>query len=603
MDDLSRRGLSRLTTRDQVSLALLAMERAGRGALARMRRSRLLRWRYRSATGDELLLAPPDLRAADPSFADEAASGSFGLAGFVANLNGRSPFSVRPPSPQWARELHGFGWLRHLAAAQTEEAHALAHDLVGEWIRRRRRHAAPAWEPDVVARRIVSWLSHAGLLLDAVDRRRYGAVMTSLADQATHLSASWRNAPDGYPRLVSLIALVCADLCMSGHGRRLAQSERLLAAELERQVLADGGHLTRNPAVLIELLLDMLPLRQCFATRGEGLDRHVTGAVARMTAMLRHLRLGDGMLARFNGMGATERDVLATLLAYSDGEAATGACGGYVRIVRGRLVAVLDAGAAPALPLAGAACAGCLSFELSTGSELLFVNAGMPGPREASRRAVARATASHNTLCLGEQSSARLMRDARLERVLGAPPLAHPDHVTCELREKGGGGIEIEASHDGYVEHFGLVHTRRLALDADGTRIAGCDRLDAAKGIVRFAWDVPFAIHFHLHPDAEARVGPSPDTALLILDSGEQWRLTAAGAALSIEESVHFAEPAGARPASQVVLRAQCCGTTEVTWTLERIKSGQSGSRRKQRSTRPLSERLAETIAGFEAER
>jgi len=50
----------------------------------------------------------------------------------------------------------------------------------------------------------------------------------------------------------------------------------------------------------------------------------------------------------------------------------------------------------------------------------------------------------------------------------------------------------------------------------------------------------------------------------------------------------------------QVVLRAQCYGATEVSWVLERIKVGQSGSRRKQQAARPLAERLAETIAGFE---
>ena len=612
MENLPRRGSSstartagsRPTAREQVSLALLSVGQAGRGALARMRRSRLLRWRYRSEAADELLLAPPDLRVADASFADEVASGSFGLGGWAATLGGRSPFAVAAPSPQWARELHGFGWLRHLHHAQTQDAQALAQQLVGEWIRRSRRHADPAWRPDVVARRLISWLSHAGLLLDGLDDRRYGAVMTSLADHATHLSASWRNAPDGYPRLLCLIALVCADVSMSDHERRLAQSEKLLATELERQVTPDGGHLSRNPAVLIELLLDLLPLRQCCAGRNgsldAGLDRRVLAAIARMTAMLRHLRLGDGMLARFNGMGATERDVLATVLTYGDSEAGTAARDGYVRLVRGPLVVIVDAGAAPPLELAGQACAGCLSFEISTGREPLLVNAGMPGAREASRRAVARATANHNTLCLGEQSSARLMRDARLERMLGTPPLAHPDHVTCELREREDGGIEVEASHDGYVEHFGLLHTRRLTLDATGCRLEGRDRLDAAKGVVRFAWDVPFAIHFQLHPEAEARVGPTADSVLLVLDSGEQWRLTAAGAAPSIEESMHYAGAVGPQRTVQVVLRAQCYGATEVSWVLERIKVGQSGSRRKQQAARPLAERLAETIAGFE---
>jgi uncharacterized heparinase superfamily protein len=572
-----------------------------------MRRSRLLRWRYRSEAAQDLLLAPPDLRVADATFADELASGSLGLGGWAVALGGRSPFSVEAPNPQWARELHGFGWLRHLAQAQTEEARALAQELVGEWLWRSRRHAAPAWAPDVVARRLISWLSHASLLLDGLDHRRYGAVMASLADQATHLSASWRQAPDGYPRLLCLIALVCADLCMSDHERRLAQSEKLLAAELDRQIGPDGGHLSRNPAVLVELLLDLLPLRQCFAGRndgsGAGLERRVLAAIARMTAMLRHLRLGDGMLARFNGMGATERDVLATVLAYGESEARTAVCGGYVRLVRGPTVVVLDAGSAPPLELAGQACAGCLSFELSTGREALLVNAGMPGARDALRRAIARATASHNTLCLGERSSARLMRDTRLERTLGSPPLAHPNHVTCEMSERGDGSVEVEASHDGYVERFGLLHTRRLVLDATGCKLEGRDRLDAAKGVVRFAWDVPLAIHFHLHPEAEARVGPSADSALLVLESGEHWRLTATHATPTIEESMHFADPVAPRRALQLVLRAQCYGATEVTWVLERIRAGQSGSRRKQRTARPLAERLAETIAGFEPAR
>ena len=89
---------------------------------------------------------------------------------------------------------------------------------------------------------------------------------------------------------------------------------------------------------------------------------------------------------------------------------------------------------------------------------------------------------------------------------------------------------------------------------------------------MRFPWDVPFAIHFHVHPDAEARIGASPETAELLLDSGAHWRLTASGAALSIEASQYFADTAGVRRTRQVVLRAQCSGATEVRWTLERIR-------------------------------
>ena len=43
----------------------------------------------------------------------------------------------------------------------------------------------------------------------------------------------------------------------------------------------------------------------------------------------------------------------------------------------------------------------------------------------------------------------------------------------------------------------------------------------------------------------------------------------AAGAALSIEESTHYADLRGALQAQQVVLRGVCYGAAEVRWTLE----------------------------------
>src|SRR6516162_5915304 len=256
--------LAGLTRREDVNLAVLALERARRGAVARLHRSRLLRWRHRAPAPQELLLAPPDLRAPDQGFVDELAAGSLGLAGAVAQLRGRSPFLIAPPSRAWLRELHSFSWLRHLDAVRSAGTERTARALVAEWIRcSGRRSLAHAWQPDLVARRVLSWLSHAGLLFDGAKRRPYAGLMRSLAAQITYLTASWRDAPDGYPRLLALIALVQADLCIAANERRRARSREALLAELERQILPDGGHASRDASVLVELLLDLLPLRQC----------------------------------------------------------------------------------------------------------------------------------------------------------------------------------------------------------------------------------------------------------------------------------------------------------------------------------------------------
>src|SRR5438309_3053690 len=123
---------------------------------------------------------------------------------------------------------------------------------------------------------------------------------------------------DGVPRLQVLIALCYASLCLANQARTIRSATRKLSDELQRQILPDGGHISRNPGALIELLIDLLPLRQTFAARNVAPPPALLNAIDRMMPMLRFFRHGDGNFALFNGMSATPSDLLATLLAYDD---------------------------------------------------------------------------------------------------------------------------------------------------------------------------------------------------------------------------------------------------------------------------------------------
>src|SRR4029450_1013680 len=105
---------------------------------------------------------------------------------------------------------------------------------------------------------------------------------------------------------------------MSRQKRRIRAATKRLAEELERQILPDGGHISRNPGALIELLVDLLPLRTAFTARNIPPPAALLNAVDRMMPMLRFFRHGDGNFAPFNGMGPTPTDVLTTILAYDD---------------------------------------------------------------------------------------------------------------------------------------------------------------------------------------------------------------------------------------------------------------------------------------------
>lgn len=563
--------MANLSLAERSRIAFIAAKRSQRASVARLLSSPFVRWRFGSSSLGHLLIVPQDLRTADPSLWQELKIGQLGLAGIVARLRDQSPLEIDPPNDAWARSLHGFSWLRHLEATGEDEARDMARRLTVEWTIRQRSGTGIAWQPSIIGRRIISWISHANFLLDGADEATYDAITRSLAAQIVRLSASWRDGPDGYPRLLALTALVLADLCVAGHDRQLDDVERAFAAEIERQILDDGGHVSRNSAILVELMLDLLPARQCFAARGRRPPPALLQALADMVAFLRYMRLGDGRLARFNGVAVASPAGLATVLAYDDrlgSPIASARESAYVHLACGATTIIADAGSAPPFEFAAEAHAGCLSFEMSAGSRLVFVNGGAPGPADNDWRAAARATASHNTLCLNETSSSKLVRHAKLETLIGGAPIRGPGLVRS-LVEESNGHLVWTASHDGYVGRYGVTHHRRLSINASGSEVRGLDRLSGPAGGLRLNAGLPFAIHFHLHPDITCRLKSTPGAAELRTPDGQTWAFEAEGAALSIEESTFYADSSGPRRALQFVLRGSTFGETEVQWRLD----------------------------------
>lgn len=557
-----------LSLTERLKIRSLSAEQLRRRAITRTLSSPLLRWRYGSAAAEQILIVPQELRAADPSFWFEIENGHFGLASEIADLKGASPFRIAPPSIAWQRELNGFGWLRHLAATDTDEAALAARQYVLDWIKINKSARGVAFEPAVTGRRLMSWIAQANMLLEGADAKAYTTILSSVGEQVVTLNATWRNAPDGVPRMVSLIALVLADLAVSGHDKQLRDAEAALIAELGRQILEDGGHVSRNPNVLADLVLDLLPLGQCFQARGRQAPEEIAGVVKKALAFLRFMRLGDGMLARFNGVSTGSPAGLATVLGYSGGELeAVGSAdaSGYARLERGETIIIADIGSPPALEVATEAQAGALSFEMTSRARLVFVNGGFPGPADRDWNSVARATASHNTLCLAETSSSRLVRHAKLEDIVGGLPIRGPDMVAARLSDEGGMAV-LAGSHDGYLQRFGLMHFRRIALSLTGGIVEGLDRLEPPQGSLRLKADLPFAIHFHLHPDCQCERLPDRASCRIRVQDGQVWTFTAEGADLTIEDGLYFVDSAGPRPSLQIVLRGATFGEVEVRW-------------------------------------
>jgi uncharacterized heparinase superfamily protein len=521
---------------------------------------------------DRLIIAPHDLRTADATRAAEIYAGRFVFAGKIVTCHGRSIFDLEPPSEDWEVALLGFGWLRHLRAADTALTRANARALVDDWISNAARKRSIGRRPDVLARRVISLLSQAPLVLGDSDGKFYRRYLRGLTREIRYLRYTTLDI-DGVPRLQVLIALCYAALCLANQGKHIRIATRKLADELQRQILPDGGHISRNPGALIELLIDLLPLRQTFAARNIAPPAALLNAIDRMMPMLRFFRHGDGSFALFNGMSSAPSDLLATVLAYDDTHGLPMSYmphSGFQRLDTGAMTVIIDAGAPPPPSISQDAHAGCLSFELSSGPSRIVVNCGMPTTGRDNWRAFARSTAAHSTLTYHDTSSCQFVELSAMKRLLhGSPIVSGPSEVES-YREVVADGMLLSTAHNGYLARFGVMHRRTLMVAHDGSRLDGEDTVSPAPGTRIKGNDTDYAVRFHLHPSVKANRLSDGRGVMLVLPNRDVWTFEALDDKVDLEDSVFLAGNDGPRRTAQIVIRQNSRRAPSIRWSFMR---------------------------------
>jgi uncharacterized heparinase superfamily protein len=561
--------MMRVSVAERARLSVLIGRRAFRILLGAVNAHPLTRWRFGSATTDRIVIAPQDLRTADATRASEIYAGRFAFAGKVVIVDRRSPFEITPPSDEWAAELLSFSWLRHLRAGDSAITRANARWLIEEWINLQGGWHPLGWRSDILSRRILCWLSQSPFVLEDADARFYRRFIRSLSRQLRYLRRTLDQSREGLPRLQALMALTCAALCIQGLSGTLRANVRRLVEELRGQILPDGGHVSRNPGTLIELLADLLPLRQLFSARQLQPPAVLNNAIDRMMPMLRFFRHADGNFAQFNGMGATPVDLLATVLAYDDARGtpvSNAPYSGYQRLDAVDTALIMDSGRPPPVDLSQEAHAGCLSFEMSWRAYRLVINCGLPSVNRENWRQVARATRAHSTVTFNDRSSCRFLETGLLRKLLfGVPIVGGPRVVKVERGTQD--GEWLRAAHDGYAPDCGVIHTRAMRLSADGYSLDGEDSFLPANGraLPTRAGD-EFAIRFHLHPSVKANRLADGYGVLLLLGERELWSFSSYGDTVEIEESVYLSGSDGPRRTVQIVIYGHARKKQKVRW-------------------------------------
>jgi uncharacterized heparinase superfamily protein len=525
--------------------------------------------RLRGRSPLKLLAVPKDPVAGDKTAGEAILRGRFLRRGETIEIE-TLDFADPALPADLSDYLHSFEWLRDLAAAATRERGAkLAEKIVQKWLA---AHAdsvgEPVWRADLWGRRILFWTAYAPYILSSRDSAYRAVLLNTLSRGARHLDKAAEKARPGLARIAAWAGVIAAALVVQGGPARLGRGEAGLLRALATSLHDDGGLVSRSPDEQLMLVELLAQLRAVYYAGDRDMPEALNEALSGSIGALLGITLGDEALSSWQGGNMASKRRIAAAVEGGGVRVrplATPRGWGYQRLEAKGTIAIFDAAPPPPTRAFAGGCASTLAFELSEGAHRLVVNCGGPGravgalPAELAH--ALRSSGAHSTLTLGDRNSTAVHDDGSLGKGVSQVELARDDTA---------GIVMVEASHDGYVRRFGLVHQRQLTLAADGRELRGQDLL-ILQGRRRRAEPIPYAVRFHLHPDVEAATTADGQGALLRVRGRTVWQFRCRGGRLAIEDSLWLDGDAALRETSQLVVGGESPGDgTAIAWIFRR---------------------------------
>ncbi|KIF82713.1 heparinase II/III family protein [Noviherbaspirillum autotrophicum] len=434
-------------------------------------------------------------------------------------------------SQLWRYNLHYFDDLDSIDA---QTRHTLQQQWIQRWIAENPAPRGTGWDAYPLSLRIVNWIKW-GASGGSLDQ----CALDSLALQTRVLAQKLEYHLLANHLFVNAKALIFSGARFAGPEADawMRKGLAILDDELHEQFLADGAHFELSPMYHCALLWDLLDMLYLARISGnihlQAKEKEWRVVASRALSWMNAMCLGDDQISFFNDAAfdiapeprvvreyASLLEVQATPQKVSNPVDMTMqrlADSGYVRIDWPDATAILDVARVGANYQPGHAHADTLSFELSLGSQRVFVNTGTSQYGTNSERQRQRGTAAHTTVIIDDFDSSEVWAGFRVAR--RAYPIGYAEDCANDH-------VRVTCAHNGFMRLRGSPIHRRT-WDARAKTITVTDQI---SGKFRRA-----QARYHLHPDLRAAI--DSDVAILVLPDERSITVQAEGGTMALEAS------------------------------------------------------------------
>ncbi len=419
------------------------------------------------------------------------------------------------PEKLWLYNLNYFDWLFEKKNPVAKELQLF---LILDWIENVRSAHSEPWEPFPTSKRILNWIAWLDEFKELATPLR-DCIVESLNSQVFRLQHDLEFHNQANHLFANLTALFvgCIFMLESGtktpvmHSDLAIFSAKELLKQMDEQFFADGGHYERSPMYHLDMLDDVMKVRDCcrqlLKTQPEEFPAELVALAANlheicqkklplMKDWLACLTHPDGLIAQFNDC-AIRTGIKSDLpVSEKPSNYLLENSGFFVRRWQSNYFVLSCKEPSPPFQPGHSHC-DILSYELSIAGRRCIIDTGCGSYQNAQIREHCRKTASHNTALieLSEQSD-----------IWGAFRIGARAKVISRQFDSEKGILIIELL-DQYAQHF----RREIVFGPSSIRIR--DRMYHRRLTGTFCSLV------HLHPDCQ--IMPASDQGIINLSCHE----------------------------------------------------------------------------------
>ena len=424
--------------------------------------------------------------------------------------------------------LHSFFWLFTLDLNSPKRE---VQSTISEWINKNYNYNHLTWEIDILSKRIISWISNAKITYEDSNDNYKEKFDWIIKKQVNHLINEINQSEWIDNKMIGCSAIILTGIAYNekyfiDYGSILLR--RIIKVSFDKHGFPKTRNLRQLNFYLKYFILIREWLKESQNEISEYLDEIIYHLGQAFTLINKNVNYNFLFNGNHNNIDKNLENQIKKLGYNFKND--LDQVGGYLLLKNKNFALAADLGHSPERNYSKDYQSGALSFEFISNKNKIITNSGYFQKSKHQLNLISKFTASQTTLGVGNSSSVNFLKCSDGTNIINNSLKVFDKKIISNKNL-----WSFEASHDGYVKRYGIIHQRKVEFFHDNFKLTGSDNIIKKKNFR----STNFEIRFHLVPNAKI-LKTQDGKSIYIEIEKEGWKFTSSTNKIDFETGLYF---------------------------------------------------------------